>query len=220
MKGVYIMLNSGLQLLLSRQTQLLNEQEMTRSLSLLALFIVAVIMLFWGKKLLHVILFLFGLIGGLIVGVMTAPYWGLSGVQLAVYCLVFALLGAIIFSVALALSFFLAGNVLGYLAFTSLKAILPLAWQATWCLLICCLLCGVIAAALKEQAIAVFAAFTGSLLILDILFALIFDQAALTFVRKGFQILDNATALIAVILLLTLTVLGSLYQLGKIKVRN
>lgn len=198
----------------------LNEQEMARNISLILLFSVAVILLFWGKKLLHVILFIFGLIGGLIVGLMTAPYLGLSGGQLVIYCLVVAVAGAIIFSIALALSFFLAGNVLGYLAFNSLKTILPVSWQALWCMLVFCLICGIIAVALKEQAIAVFASFTGSLFILDILFALIFDQAALTFVRKGFQILDGATALIAILLLLLLTVLGSLYQLGRIKIRS
>lgn len=195
-------------------------QEIMRNFSLIALFIVAVVLLFWGKKILHIFLFLFGLIGGLIVGVMTAPYLNLTDSTKIVYCLVLAVVGAIIFSIALSLSFFLAGNVLGYLAFNSLKSVLPLSWQALWCLIVFCLICGIMSVALKEQAIAIFASFTGGLFILDICFSLIFDQAPLTFINKGFQILDGATTLLAILLLLILTVLGSLYQLGKIKVRN
>lgn len=209
-----------LNFLASNPTQVFSEQETVRSLSLIALFILAVILLFWGKKILHVILFLFGLIGGLIVGVMTVPYFNFTDITKMIYCVVLAIVGAIIFSIALSLSFFLAGNVLGYLAFNSLKSVLPIAWQALWCLLVFCLICGIVAVALKEQAIAVFASFTGSLFILDICFALIFDQAPLVFVKKGFQVLDTATALLAILFLFTLTLLGSLYQLGKIKVRN
>ena len=198
-----------------------DSQEIVRHVTLLILFVVAVVLLFWGKKLLHVILFLFGLTGGLAIAIGTNNFFfHLQGVSLAVYTVVLALTGAVILSFALTFSFFLAGNTLAFFAFNSCKSLLPVSCRETWCLIVFCLLCGILATALKEQAIALFSAFGGSLIILDVLFSLIFQQDSLLFLQGGFGILDTATALIALLLLVLLTVVGTMYQLGKIKVRS
>lgn len=194
--------------------------EIASAVIAIVVFALSVLMLFWGKKLLHLILFIFGFSAGLVLAnIVNSFIFRLSGMSMLIFYLVLAIACAVIMAIALSLSFFLAGNFVGYIAINSVSALLPPVLQQSWFTLVACLLFGILGVILKEQVIAVFAAFVGSLLLLDVLFSIIFSAAPLTFLKNGFKILDSATALIACILLLALTIIGALYQLGKIKLR-
>lgn len=210
-------------LLLAAGDNLLNRTangELTNNVTAIIIFALAVLMLFWGKKLLHFILFIFGFSAGLLLaGVINTYLFHLTGMAMLILYLVLAIACAVIMAIALSLSFFLAGNFVGYVAISSLGGFLPATLHQSWFTLVVCLIFGIIGVALKEQVIAVFAAFIGSLFLLDVLFSLIFQVKPLTFLNNGLSALDAPTALIACILLLALTTIGALYQLGRIKLR-
>lgn len=192
-----------------------------RSLCAVLLGLIGLLLILWGERIFHLWLFSTGFFAGYSFALaLNRNYLKLQGQGPLIFALVVAVALALLCVFAYRVSFFLAGGSLAayYLSiFARLYAAkTPIPWIY---ILIASIIIGSLAAAFRKPFTRLATALCGAYLLCNSFYASLFNSELLAFLRGDFQMLRRQSPFIFTVLLIILTLIGTLYQSKKLRLK-